>query len=65
MQVYNLFFYCSENQPVDFEIELSLYSAKTSGGDGSQSLKQKLARSLSRKLGASYVSVLLTFISAS
>ncbi|VDD93091.1 unnamed protein product [Enterobius vermicularis] len=45
-----------ENQPVDFEIELSLYSAKTSGGDGSQSLKQKLARSLSRKLGASYKS---------
>ena len=48
----------SENQSVDFEVELSLYSAKTNGHrDGSQTLKQKLARSLSRKLGASYVSV--------
>uniref|UniRef100_A0A158R5I0 Anillin domain-containing protein n=1 Tax=Syphacia muris TaxID=451379 RepID=A0A158R5I0_9BILA len=47
-----------ENQPSNFEIDLSLYSAKTSGNDMGHSLKQKLARSLSRKIGASFKSSL-------
>uniref|UniRef100_A0A0M3HNR8 PH domain-containing protein n=1 Tax=Ascaris lumbricoides TaxID=6252 RepID=A0A0M3HNR8_ASCLU len=44
-----------ENQTVDFEIEISLYSARTDNhGDINQSLKTKLTRSLGRKLGAAY-----------
>ncbi|VDN41942.1 unnamed protein product, partial [Gongylonema pulchrum] len=45
-----------ENQPVDFEIEIQLYSARTDGGDMNQSFKQKLTRSLGRRLGAAYKS---------
>ncbi|KHN77068.1 Rhotekin, partial [Toxocara canis] len=48
-----------ENQTVDFEIEISLYSARTDNhGDINLSLKSKLTRSLGRKLGAAYKSSL-------
>lgn len=44
-----------ENQTTEFEVEVCLYSARTDNrGDINQSLKQKLTRSLGRKLGAAY-----------